>query len=482
MDILDQVRDGLETGVISQDQMEDLYKSILAGYGYAGKPTDLTYGGVIQVESLETTLKSVTFKMENIKFYPTLSTDKAYNLVEQYNRLLAYGSESSPYMAEGGAPQEEDSVYVRDHQRIAFFGTRRKVSHQMTIVRTSIGDVVAQQAKEGTMNILSKVERELYWGHAHFMNQLTGNMNAALGDIPNTSVALNGLYYQLLKGDTDIMVRSGDFEGYGEFASIGIDLHGSVMTQDDIERLCVIAAENFGMPRALHAEPQVLSAFTKAFYDHFRMAPGGMGQTVGYDITKMTTTVGQVDFISNVFLRPKTTARPQAVNTSAPAVGAATATLADTGAGNSGFLAGTYQAKVTFVNDFGESAPLQGVAVAGLVADNNISVTIANMPACNYFNVYLSAADGSAGTEKFVGRFRNNGNGAYILSNAKLPGMGEAFLLDTKPEVMRIKQLLPLSKINLAVVATAIEFMIVMYMTFVCYTPRFNGFFKNAGK
>lgn len=482
MDILDQVREGLETGVVSQDQMEDLYKSIIAGYGYAGKPTDLTYGGVIQTESLETTLKSVTFKMENIKFYPSLGSDKAYNLVEQYSRLLAYGSEASPYMAEGGAPQEEDSVYVRDQQRIAFFGTRRKVSHQMTLVRTSIGDVVAQQAKEGTMNILSKVERELYWGNAHFMTQGTGAMNASLGDIPTTSVALNGLYYQLLKGDNDIMVRSGDFEGYGEFSSIGIDLKGAVMAQDDIERLCVICAENFGMPRSLHAEPQVLSAFTKAFYNHFRMVPGGQGQTVGYDITKMTTTVGLVDFIPNVFLRPRTITRPQAVNANAPVIGAATATLADTGSGSSGFLGGTYQTKVTFVNDFGESSPLQGVAVVGLVANDNISLTIANMPTCNYFMVYLSAANGAVGTERFVGKFKNNGNGVYILANVKRPGLGEAFLLDTKPEVMKIKQLLPLSKINLAVVATAVEFMIVMYLCFMVYTPRFNGYYKNAGK
>jgi hypothetical protein len=307
-------------------------------------------------------------------------------------------------------------------------------------------------------------------------------MNGNLSDIYATSVALNGLFLQLLKGDSDVMVRSGDFEGYGEFASIGLDLDGNVVTQDDIEKLTVIAAENFGEPRKLHFEPQAISAFVKQFYNHFRMLPGGANQQVGYDVTKMVTTIGTVDFVPNLFLRPRTSTRPQAVNVNAPVLGAATANLADAGAGNSGFAAGTYQAKVTFVNDFGESAPLQAVAVVGLVANNNITMTIANMPACNYMNVFLSAAGGAVGTEKFVGKFKNNGNGAYVLANAKQPGLGEGFLLDLKPEVMAVKQLFPLSKINLAVVASAIEFMIVMYLGFLVFSPRFNGFFKNVGK
>ena len=142
-EMVNQILQGIEQGLITPEEVENLNKAITAGYGGAGKPTDLTYGGVIQAESLESTLKSVTFDMKNLKFWPSVNIDKAYNLFEQYNRLIAYGSDSSPYMGEGGAPQEEDSTYIRDGQKIVFFGTRRKVSHQMTLVRTTVGDVVA---------------------------------------------------------------------------------------------------------------------------------------------------------------------------------------------------------------------------------------------------------------------------------------------------------------------------------------------------
>jgi hypothetical protein len=188
-DVIEQLTQGIEQGIATPEQIDSLNKAITAGYGGAGRPTDLTYGGVIQTESLETTLKSVTLDMKNLKFWPAISIDKAYNLFEQYMRLTSYGSDSSPYIGEGGAPSEEDSTYVRDGQRIVFFGTRRKVSHQMTLVRTTVGDVVAQQAKEGTMHLLKQVEREMYWGHAHFVSA-SGEQTGAKSDLPPDSIAM----------------------------------------------------------------------------------------------------------------------------------------------------------------------------------------------------------------------------------------------------------------------------------------------------
>lgn len=480
-DAINQVlQQGLDQGLVSATDIEALNKAITAGYGGAGKPTDLVYGGVLQAESLEATLKSVTFDMKNLKMWPAVSVDKAYNLYEQYNRLISYGSDSAPYIGEGGAPQEEDSTYVRDGQKIVFFGTRRRVSHQMTLVRTTVGDIVAQQAKEGTMHLLKNVERELYWGHAHYMNQTTGAISGSDADLPSSSIAMSGVLKQLLKGDTDAQQRSGDFDGYGQSSSIAQDLAGAVITQDDIERLAVIALENFGSPSELHIEPAALSAFVKQFYPQFRSAPGLASQTVGYDVSKIQTTAGAIDMKPNLFLRPRAGVRSSAVNTLAPA---ATFTAAGAGAGASGKLAaGTYQLKVTAVNDAGESAP---VASAGVVvtAGQNIDITIGSTPAgVKTWKVYLSAPGGAAGTEKFVGNFASVGNANYRVRGDKQAGLGEAFLLDMSAECMKFKQLAPLSKINFAIVTTALEFAIVLYGALFVYTPRFNCLFTNVGK
>lgn len=475
---VDQINQGLEQGIVSSEEIEALNKALTAGYGGAGKPTDLVYGGVLQAESLESTLKSVTFDMKNLKMWPSISVDKAYNLFEQYNRLVGVGSDSSPYIGEGGAPREEDSTYIRDGQRIVFFGTRRKVSHQMTLVRTTVGDVVAQQAKEGTMHLLKSVERELYWGHAHFANAATGKQDGALSDLPANSIAMNGLLQQLLKGDEDTQQKSKEFEGWGESRSIAKDLAGAVLTQDDLEDLAVIALENFGSPSDLHIEPLALSSFIKQFYPQFRSNPGLSNQTVGYDVSKMTTSAGSIEFKPNLFLRPRGRVRAVGIAgaPAAPTVGAAGAATNPVGSLTPG---DSFDYVVTAVNDHGEGSA-SAVQAATVQSNGSAQISIGSVAGAKFYKVYRKATGAAAGSESFIGNYKSAGD--ITDSGAKGAGLGEAFLLDMSSECMRFKQLAPLSKINFAIVTTALEFAIVLYGALFVYTPRFNCLFRNVGK
>ena len=484
-DAVTQISQGLEQGLVSQSEAENLAKALTAGYGGAGRPTDLVYGGVIQTESLESTLKIVTFDMKNLKLWPAISIDKAYNLFEQYNRLIGYGSESSPYISEGGAGQEEDSTYVRDGQRIAFFSKRRKVSHQMTLVRTTVGDVVAQQAKEGTMSLLKDVERELYWGHSHFIGT-DGSMSGQTGDLPVNSIAMSGLLQQIMKGDSDSQFISREFTGWGaESTSVVRDLAGAVFAQDDIEDLAVKCLENFGSPSQLHAEPVAISQFVRQFYPQFRSEPGLAGQTVGYDVSHVTTTAGKIDLKPNLFLRPRQQVKPQAASVQAPA---ATHTVAAAPAAATtqpaSLAAGTYGVAVTLVNDFGEGAPVSA-SCAAITFGQTVSITLGAIPAgVKSARVYITAAGGSAGTAgtaQFVGNYRVD-RGVLVVAGVKKAGLGESFLLDLSAETMKFKQLAPLAKMNLAVVTTALEFLLVMYGALFVYAPRMNGVMRNVGK
>ena len=71
---------------------------------------------------------------------------------------------------------------------------------------------------------------------------------------------------------------------------------------------------------------------------------------------------------------------------------------------------------------------------------------------------------------------------AFIDKDVKRPGLGETFMLDMNAQCMRFKQLSPLSKINFAIVTTALEFALVLYGALFVYTPRFNGVYRNTGK
>ena len=245
--------------------------------------------------------------------------------------------------------------------------------------------------------------------------------------------------------------------------------------------MSVVALENFGNPRELHIEPIALSAFVRQFYPHFRSAPGLSNQTVGYDVSKVTTTAGSIDMKPNLFLRPRGRARREGVP-GAPTLGS----FAFTGAAHT--LPGkledgkVYRYKITCVNDKGESAPKDITAPVTADANGSAILTLSNVPAgTKAFRVYRTEAGGAAGTEKFIGNYANVGS-TLVDIGAKAPGLGEAFLLDMSAEVMRFKQLAPLSKINFAIVTTALEFAIVLYGALFVYAPRFNVFFENVGK
>ena len=330
------------------------------------------------------------------------------------------------------------------------------------------------------MHLLKNLEREMYWGNAHFANATSGAVTGHIGDIPSNSIAMNGLLQQLQKGDTDVLQRSGDFEGYGQVRSIGLNLAGNVIAQDDIEGQAVVALENFGAPRDLHIEPLVLSSFIKQFYPQFRSMPGLANQTVGYDVSAVTTSAGKIEFKPNLFLRPRSIARPKPVNANCPVAPTQAAPAAGSGSG-SPLAAGTYQLKATQVNDFGESAPVQLTAVT-ITAGQNVTVQLnAGAAGAKYYKLYASNVGGAVGSELFVGNYSIN-TPTFVWSGFILPGLGEAFLLDLSPGCMKFKQLAPMSKINFAIVSTALEFAIVLYGALFVYTPRFNAFFRNCGK
>jgi hypothetical protein len=91
-------------------------------------------------------------------------------------------------------------------------------------------------------------------------------------------------------------------------------------------------------------------------------------------------------------------------------------------------------------------------------------------------------ANGAVGpTAQFIGNYRI-GLSAIKDVGFKKPGLGEAFLLDMSAETMKFKQLAPLAKMNLAVVTTALEFLLLMYGALFVYAPKFNAVMRNVGK
>jgi hypothetical protein len=483
------------------NQAEELLKTLQVGHGYLGSPTSLVGGGALGVESIDSTLKSVTYDATNLVMWPSIAQDRAYSLVEQYVRTNAYGDGGSPYIPESGSPVMNDAEYNRHAQKVVFFSTRRGVSLASTLVRQNFGgDVEGRETQSGTLWLLEKLEREMYKGNADFSN--AGKFDGAIGSIPGKMQNLNlmGCEQQIRMGDADYSGQARAFDGYGGDQSVIQSKDGDILNESDIETLANVLVENFGRPAELHIAPKQLSDFIKQFYPKERVNQLGVESgRAGYIVREMVTTAGGIQLRPNVFLKPKegkksVSDRAGVPNAPAGLENAATqnvlsgqANALDQAAVSSKLKSGEiYVYEVTACNEQGEGAGSVVSVSATISADgNSVSFKIVDPSSGNAPTHYAVYRTGSAGTgaKSFIGYVaRSAAKTSFTDLGNKSGGSATAYMLDMRPEIMVWKQLSPLLKINLAAISTAKEFLLWLSGCLLIFAPRKSGIIENIGK
>ena len=149
-------------GINSMKEVEELNKALEAGYQ---NPPE-SGGSALRVESLESSLKVLTHQAKHCAFWQKVPKLPAYSTVEEFNQLVSVGSEGGAFLPEGILPETGDSSYSRQVELVKFLGTTRSVTHPMTLVRSSIGDVVAQENTNGILWILKNLEWAMFNGDA----------------------------------------------------------------------------------------------------------------------------------------------------------------------------------------------------------------------------------------------------------------------------------------------------------------------------
>jgi len=470
-------------GVVSAREVDDLNKAIEAGAGYSGAPTALTGGGALQVESLDGSLKSVTYEMKNIKLWPMLAKDQAYNTIEEYNRVDRFGDQGKGFIREGALPRSEDASYSRQIQRVRFVGVTRELTHVYTLVRNAHGDAIAREIRNGTMRILEIVERNLFDGHGAYSNAgLFDGSDAAL--LPESDLAWDGLDKQIRKGNTDASAKAKAFTGYGVEESVIKDQRGLVMDEDSLEDGGRIVVDNFGMPSVLMLDTKAHSDLARQFYPKERVNPMGVANgRAGFVLQSFVSSAGEFALVSDVFMRPKRTPTDP-VHPTAPGALTVTAPGADANSAFAAADAGSYSYVASAILEAGEgplSAASSGVAVA---AGAKLSIAIPAVAGAVAYAVYRAPV-GTTANHEFIGYVAPatvGGAATMIDLNKKLPGLSQAYLLSNEAEVIRFKQLAPLMKMDLAVVATAYRWAQLLYGTPIVYAPRKNLIFENIGR
>lgn len=443
-------------GITSMADLAELRKALDIGYT---QPTLGVGFDALRVESLEATLKLLTYSATNLKFWNLIPKVDAYSTVEEFNRLLQYGQDGGGFTQSGELPQEEDSTYERADQKVKFLGTTRSVTHPASLVRTVPADVISQETSNGALWLMGKANSGLYYG-----------------DADAVPVEWNSVTKQIEEHSGNV-----------------IDMQGQPITKEDIENAAYLVTESFGNPQIFLTNNKVVADFSNT-YDQFQRfaAPGGAAGVVGTPVTGVATASGTVRFETDVFVKANVRPPTSATSTRAPSAPTLTVSAA-TGSAAPNWLAGdagSYIFAVTAINQYGESAPSANSSPTTITAGQHFPISIADgggaTPATAY-NLYRTEKNGTALYK--IGRAipRAKSGGVYTSPtsapdyNVWRPNTYLGLMLDMSPQSLTFKQLSPMIKMNLAVISPAIRWMQLLYGTPIVYAPKKNVVFRNIG-
>lgn len=469
----------------TQEKLSELTKALEAQEITGRETTDLTTasGAPLKVESLDKTLKVITFKESEIVLWKKIPKTPAYNTVEEYNQQASYGTDRGGFITEGELPIEEDSTYIRRAQLVKFLGVTKSVTHPMTLVNTMAGNVIDREVKAGSLWILRKLDRSLTKGDSALVPQ-----------------EFNGLYAQHQRNDAWPTLNS-----YMD-SEVVVDLRGDTMKEKYIEGGAEGIIENFGLGNEMFAPPKVFSDFVKNFYGNKFINPntqqtaaGIMGQRVN----EFDSQFGRIGLNWDIFMNKPankvlttpadTVNAPTAVTAGSVAIVAPTVTNSKWAAGD----AGSYFYAVAAMNRFGESAlTLVDAVIRAVAAGGALDLTFTDGGGANPATAYViyrsnKGAATSAGATyypiftvskaEFTAGYDGAAAGKVRDNDRWLPNCNQAFLIQNDEEVHAFKQLAPLMKMDLAIISPAYRFMVLLYGTPLLYAPKKMTRFINIG-
>jgi hypothetical protein len=478
-----------------QQEVNELLKAMQAG-NITGRDTadqSLTQEP-LKVESLEKTLKLLEFRMKDIKLWNAIPKLVAYNTVEEYIQLESYGTDRGGFYGEGELSDVEDSAYRRKAELVKYIQVTGEVTLQAQMVRSYV-DAMRKEVENKTMWIIRKV-------------------NSALTKADSSLIGkeFNGLYAQHAAIGSDPSDIYASLDAYQD-STVIIDLRGASLTQSVLEDAAVNVDANFGNVDSIFGPPTVMSGLYKDFFQQQRIITGTSAATgvIGTVPKAIDTQFGQVAVNQDKFMKkaPSRLLSEIATSPKAPAAPAATTqalTGADAGSrfasgeAHTGALGTVFYAAAAF-NEYGESALDvfgDGSTKITLTAGESVSLTMAAGAGGSYaatgYVIYRSkvTASGTSAGVPFYPIFKisaaqlaagYDGGGAGIVfdRNRFLPDTEEAFVSEMVDDVMSFKQLAPISKLDLAVLAPSNRFISFLWGTPILYTPKKMLRFLNAG-
>jgi hypothetical protein len=487
-------------GLGSMEDVQNINKALLDGLGNPGEMVagnafgSVNYGATgaqsLRVESLDSSLKVITFTDKHINFWKDIPKSPAYSTVEEYNQLSSYGTQTGGFLSEGELPYQSNSDYARKAALVKFVGTTRSVSHPLTLVRTMVPDVIAQENSNGIMWMLRQIENSLFWGR---------------------DKGLAGAEYVEWAGLDKLLGGGGGPTGGDPGAGNTYDLRdtafGSTPFTHIVNDLAQTVVDNFGFPTDIYIPFPVLAKINEEFAGTAAqrvILPTASGNTqVNINIDGLMTQAGRVNLKPTFFLQKttgmKASGRIGVANAAGTGkiLGSAFVIAGDITPSSSqmiapevGLTAGFYRVAATYVNKFGETAAIanngggysteiQSIGTVAAGTADVVSIAIGTgVSGAQFLNVYISEVQAVTGVVAadvemyWVQQIPLTTQTATVRYDGKrLPNTYTAFIGQMTPDVITFRQLAPLVKMDLATIAPAYKWMILLYGVPVIFAP-----------
>lgn len=342
-------------GISASDVLKAMEAGSMTGMQYNNM---INNGGGLKVESLDSVLKILTNRLNQLVYFMEMPKHKIDNNVHQYNQLYKYGEEVGIFNTEGETPEETDSQYRRKSIIAKYMGVVGQVTHPAMLARLA-----------GGMNMYTKeVENKTIL--------LQTLIDARLVDADSSCVPeqFDGFFRQHLLGVNEM--DGGTAEGktseqlldaYYSSPAV-IDAQGQVLNDTLIQDAADVVVNVYnGYIDRIISNPIVFNNYVKLFHESKRvivgMAASVTGATMGQSVNNVVTQFGKVDIKNDRFFNEAKPITVGKLSTSAkaPVIPVIKTIIkvntVDTKT-NFGQHAGSYGYLVTAKNRYGESAPL----------------------------------------------------------------------------------------------------------------------------
>jgi len=476
--------------VFSSANVDELIKAINAGQA-SGTSLDgqITNGAALKYESLEATLKNLTYSNSTFTFYNAIKKKAATSTNEEYNQLVSYGAAGKYNTVEGELPESVDSQYRRLSEFVKYKGIVGQVTDVIMQTNNQV-DVYAQEVQNKMTLLLQSVENEMHFGKSNV-----------------DELEFDGVYrlHQKLIGGTNADYFNSPFT---------LDVRGSVLLDShNNELISNIVNRGYGLVTDIFAPPSVFTDYVDQKYDTRRIVSGAEVQAgkFGQKVTEFVTQFGNLTPRPVIFGRrsverltagatsgAQTAKSPAAITPDGATPLAAVSDTASTKFGTA--FAGDYFVAVAAVNQYGEG-PMTALS-ASVVAigatesiDMKWAITDNAYPATGYV-IYRSEVDPTtalADTPLYpvfsitVAELAAGYDGAAATlardRNYDIPNTENAFMYQTaNADIMALKELDKMKKLDLAITSPTYRFAILYYLTQILYQPQKLGIIKNIGK